>query len=123
MKLDAECHGPKWAERNDKRITKVGLFIRKMRLDETPQLINVIAGQMSLIGPRPERPEMDNYLTKEIGLSGWAQVNFPYGASLDDAKHKLSYDLFYMQKFSFFLDLLILFKTLKLVFNLKGSRP
>ena len=89
---------------------------------------------MSLIGPRPERPEMDNYLTKEInlyafrynlrpGLSGWAQVNFPYGASLDDAKHKLSYDLFYMQKFSFFLDLLILFKTLRLVFNLKGSGP
>tara|TARA_B100000242_G_C43033226_1_gene481539 strand:+ start:52 stop:1374 length:1323 start_codon:yes stop_codon:yes gene_type:complete len=134
MKSDAELHGAKWAQKNDQRITKIGSFIRKMRLDETPQLINVIAGQMSLIGPRPERPEMDESLNKKInlynfrynirpGLSGWAQVNFPYGASYSDSKNKLSYDLFYLQNFSFFLDLLILFKTLRLVLNLKGSKP
>ncbi|MDA9741791.1 sugar transferase, partial [Prochlorococcus sp. AH-736-L15] len=106
MKIDAENSGPKWADRYDKRITKIGTIIRKMRLDETPQLINVIVGQMSLIGPRPERPEMDKDLNQKInlysqryairpGLSGWAQVNYPYGASIEDAKNKLSFDLFY----------------------------
>lgn len=134
MKLGSESCGPKWAERKDKRITKVGLFIRRLRLDETPQLINVITGDMSLIGPRPERPEIDDLLSEKInlynlrynirpGLSGWAQVNYPYGASIEDARNKLSYDLFYMKNFSFFIDLLILFKTLKLVLNLEGSIP
>ena len=89
---------------------------------------------MSLIGPRPERPEIDSHLSKEInlynlrysirpGLSGWAQVNYPYGASIEDAQNKLSYDLFYMKNFSFFLDFLILLKTLRLVLNLEGSIP
>ena len=134
MIIESEADGPQWAEREDKRITKVGSFIRKLRLDETPQLVNVIVGDMSLIGPRPERPEIDSHLSKEInlynlrysirpGLSGWAQVNYPYGASIEDAQNKLSYDLFYMKNFSFFLDFLILLKTLRLVLNLEGSIP
>jgi exopolysaccharide biosynthesis polyprenyl glycosylphosphotransferase len=132
MRLDSEKDGLQWSKRNDSRITKVGKVLRIMRIDELPQLISVLKGDMSLIGPRPERPEIDEFLIKEIpfydlrysirpGLSGWAQVNYPYGASIEDSEEKLSYDLYYLGNFSFLLDLAILFKTMKLVFNGKGA--
>ena len=132
MKSNAEKDGVQWSKKNDPRITKVGNFLRKIRLDELPQLISVIKGEMSLIGPRPERPEIDLFLSKDIknynlrynlkpGLSGWAQVNYPYGASLEDAKNKFSYDLYYIKNFSNLLDIRILFMTIKLVFNAKGA--
>ena len=134
MRDGAEINGAKWATTNDPRITFLGSFLRKTRIDELPQLLTVINGKMSLIGPRPERPEFDTLLEKEIsyysmrqlikpGLSGWAQVNYPYGASINDAKMKLSFDLYYLKNFSNLIDILILFKTIRLVFNLKGSRP
>ena len=135
MREDAEeDSGPTWSQRNDKRITNIGKFLRLTRIDELPQLLLVIKGEMSLIGPRPERPEIDNDLKIKIpfysqrfnfkpGLSGWAQVNYPYGASLKDSEVKLSYDLFYIRNFSLWLDFLILFKTIKLVFNAKGALP
>ncbi len=134
MIKNAESSGAKWAKRNDNRITKVGHILRKTRIDELPQLLNIIKGDMSLIGPRPERPEFDNLLSKEIpyydlrsfirpGLSGWAQVNYPYGASKKDAENKLSYDLYYLRNFSLFLDMIIFFKTIRLVLNAKGSQP
>ena len=132
MKINAEKTGPEWSTKNDKRITKVGKIIRKFRFDELPQLICVIKGDMSLIGPRPERPEFDEELQKinhnykyryfmRPGLSGWAQVKYPYGASTLDAMNKLSYDLYYIRNFSNLLDLVILFKTIKLVLGAKGS--
>ena len=132
MRMDAESHGPQWSTRSDPRITKVGSLLRITRLDELPQLWCVLTGTMSLIGPRPERPEFDQQLSQEIpyyelrhlirpGLSGWAQVNYPYGASVEDSANKLSYDLFYLKNFSFLLDLLILFKTIRLVFNAQGA--
>ena len=134
MKINAEQDGIQWSSKNDNRITKVGKLIRATRLDELPQLFCVIKGDMSLIGPRPERPEIEKKLLKDIpyynyrnvikpGLSGWAQVNYPYGASVFDSTKKLSYDIYYITNFSFFLDLLILFQTIKLIFNLKGYKP
>ena len=134
MKVSAEERGPQWSKTNDPRITKIGRIIRKLRLDELPQLLLVISGQMSLIGPRPERPEIDNELENMIshykvrylikpGLSGWAQVNYPYGASINDSEIKLSYDLYYLYNFSFWIDFLILIKTVKLVLNAKGAIP
>ena len=134
MRVDAEKDGPKWAQKGDSRITKIGRILRKLRLDELPQLWSVITGQMSLIGPRPERPEIEKTLIKEIpfynyrntirpGLSGWAQVNYRYGASINDSKNKFSYEVFYLRNYSFLLDMLIFFKTLKLVMNLQGSDP
>ena len=134
MRVNSETNGAQWAQRSDPRITSIGSFLRKMRVDELPQLIAVISGKMSLIGPRPERPEFDILLEKEIqnyklryllkpGLSGWSQVNYPYGASIKDSSMKLSFDLYYLQNFSNLLDILILFKTIKLVFNLKGANP
>ena len=134
MKVLAERDGLKWAKKNDARITLVGNFLRKMRIDELPQLVSVITGTMSLIGPRPERPEFDkilgekipNYYTRQTmkpGLSGWAQVNYPYGASVLDSENKLSYDLYYIKNFSTLLDILIFFKTVRLVFTAKGSVP
>ncbi len=134
MKVDSESEGAVWAKKEDPRITKVGNFLRKMRIDELPQLVSVINGQMSLIGPRPERPEFNSLLSKEIknyelrhfikpGLSGWSQVNYPYGASVEDSSIKLSYDLYYLYIFSNLLDFIIFFKTIKLVFNLRGSSP
>ena len=129
-----EENGPQWSKINDKRITKLGKILRKYRLDELPQLISVIKGDMSLIGPRPERPQIDIELKEQIiyyelrnfikpGISGWAQVNYPYGASIKDAKNKLNYDLFYIRNYSIILDIIILFKTLKIVFNGKGYKP
>ena len=134
MKINAEKNDPIWAAENDSRITKIGKFIRKTRLDELPQLISVIKGEMSLIGPRPERPLIEKDLLNNIpnydlrhlfkpGLSGWAQVNYPYGASIEDTENKLSYDLYYLRNFSTFLDILILLKTIKIVFKASGSIP
>ena len=133
MVIDAERYGVQWSSKEDKRV-KVGKIIRATRLDELPQLLSVVEGKMSLIGPRPERPEIEESLLKEIpfykyrnvikpGISGWAQVNYPYGASLEDTINKLSYDIYYISHVSFLLDLLILFKTIKLVFNARGSLP
>lgn len=134
MHTHAEHKGAQWSSRSDPRITKVGSVLRITRLDELPQLWCVLTGFMSLIGPRPERPEFDQQLSQKIpyyslrnqirpGLSGWAQVNYPYGASVDDSANKLSYDLYYLKNFSFMLDLLILFKTMRLVFNAQGALP
>ena len=134
MKNNAEKDGFKWSSKNDSRITKIGFWLRITRLDELPQLLSVIKGDMSLIGPRPERPEFDEILSKEItnyklrylvrpGLSGWAQVNYPYGASIEDAKMKFSYDIYYIKNLSNFFDLLILLETIRLVLNLRGSQP
>lgn len=134
MIINAEKNGEQWSNKFDQRITNIGQILRKLRIDELPQLLLVISGEMSLIGPRPERPNIDNYLKEKIpnydlrysikpGISGWAQVNFPYGASLEDSKYKLSYDLYYIKNFSILLDCMILFKTIKLVFQGKGSKP
>ena len=132
MNINAEKNGAQWSQTNDKRITKIGKLIRITRVDELPQLISVIKGEMSLIGPRPERPEIDKFLKKEInnydmrlsvkpGLSGWAQVNYPYGASINDSREKLSYDLYYIKNYSIFLDFLIFIKTIKVVFSGNGA--
>ena len=134
MHVNAEIDGIQWSKNNDKRITRIGRILRALRIDELPQLFCVLFGSMSLIGPRPERPEIEKKLFKKIpyyksryilkpGISGWAQVNYHYGASVADAKQKLSYDIFYISNFSFFLDLLIFFKTIKLVLNAKGYKP
>ena len=134
MIINAEKDGIKWAEKSDVRITKTGRILRKLRIDELPQLLLVLSGEMSLIGPRPERPEIDDVLRDYIpnydlrysikpGISGWAQVNYPYGASIEDSKLKLSYDIYYIKNFSIFLDFMIFFKTLKIVLNGKGSIP
>jgi lipopolysaccharide/colanic/teichoic acid biosynthesis glycosyltransferase len=134
MRVDAEASGAQWSCRGDPRITQIGWLLRVTRFDELPQLWAVLRGQMSLIGPRPERPEIEQELEQQIphyrlrhlirpGLSGWAQVNYPYGASFEDAANKLSYDLYYLRNLSFWLDLLILVKTIRLVFNARGSIP
>ena len=134
MGVRSELNGPVWASKNDKRITKTGAILRKSRIDELPQLISVLIGDMSLIGPRPERPSIEIMLKEKIkyyelrqvirpGLSGWAQVNYPYGASLEDSENKLSFELFYIRNYSFWLDFLIFIKTIKLVFNMKGYHP
>jgi len=132
MRVDAEQAGAQWSGRGDPRITRIGRLLRVTRIDELPQLWAVLTGSMSLIGPRPERPEIEECLERHIphyrlrhlirpGLSGWAQVNYPYGASLLDSTNKLSYDLYYLRNSSFWLDLLILFKTIRLVFNGQGA--
>ena len=127
MKHGAEAEsGAVWSEPFDKRVTRVGRFLRKWRIDEIPQLINVLRGEMSLVGPRPERPEFIDMLTEAIpfyrerllvspGISGWAQVMYPYAASVESARKKLQYDLYYIKHMSFFLDCLILLKTLKTI--------
>ena len=130
MVINAEKFGAQWSSLEDRRITKVGKVIRATRLDELPQLLSVIKGEMSLIGPRPERPEIENCLLKTIpfynyrnvlkpGISGWAQVNYPYGSSIRDTANKLSYDIYYINHISLLLDILILFKTIKTVFTAK----
>ncbi len=134
MKSDAERDGkPKWAKSNDDRITRIGRFIRRTRIDELPQIINVLRGEMSFVGPRPERPFFVRQLVQEIpfyaarhsvkpGITGWAQVRYPYGASLDDASQKLQYDLYYVKNHTLFLDLLILVETVEVVLWGKGAR-
>jgi sugar transferase (PEP-CTERM system associated) len=133
MRVDAEKDtGAVWAQKNDSRITPTGRFMRKTRLDELPQLWNVIKGDMSLVGPRPERPEFVEELTKQIpfygqrhavkpGLTGWAQVSYTYGASVEDALEKLQYDLFYIKHLNLPLDLFIIFKTAKTVVLRRGT--
>ena len=134
MRVGSEAQGVCWASRHDPRITRVGGWLRRLRLDELPQLVNVLAGDMSLIGPRPERPEVEHNLEQLVphyrvrhwirpGLSGWAQVCFPYGASVDDSRIKLSFDLYYLRNFSLFLDALILLKTIRLVSRAEGALP
>lgn len=126
MRSDAEKGGVKWASKNDARVTRVGKLIRLTRLDELPQLWNVFRGDMSFIGPRPERPEFNKDLEKQIpfynlrhlvrpGITGWAQVLYPYGASVEDSKEKLQYDLFYIKNYSVVLDFVIVLKTISVV--------
>jgi sugar transferase (PEP-CTERM system associated) len=133
MRVDAEPAGAVWAAAADSRITRVGALLRRTRIDEMPQLFNVLHGEMSLVGPRPERPGFVAQLSAEIplygqrhivkaGLTGWAQVNYPYGASTDDARSKLSYDLYYVKNFSLLFDLLILLQTLRVVLWPGGVR-
>jgi sugar transferase (PEP-CTERM system associated) len=134
MKNDAESGGtPRWAAADDDRTTKVGRIIRKLRIDELPQVINVLRGEMSFVGPRPERPFFVEQLEKQIpyyalrhcakpGITGWAQVSYPYGASLDDAVEKLQYDLYYVKNHRLFLDLMILIATVEVVLWGKGAR-
>lgn len=134
MRQEAEREGPRWASRADPRITRVGAWLRRLRIDELPQLISVLNGEMSLIGPRPERPELEEMLERSIphyrvrhwvrpGLSGWAQVCYPYGASIADSRMKLSYDLYYLRNANLMLDLLILLKTIRLVARAQGAVP
>ena len=131
MCQDAERDGAVWAAKNDARITRVGKFLRNSRIDEIPQLYNVLRGEMSFIGPRPERPEFVENLKKDIyyyskrhtikpGLTGWAQVRYPYGATVEDAKEKLRYDLYYIKNLSFILDTQIIFETVKVVLFGRG---
>jgi sugar transferase (PEP-CTERM system associated) len=133
MIVDAEAEGATWAIEGDSRITKVGKIIRKLRIDEIPQLWNVLKGDLSLIGPRPERPEFVSTLEKEIpyysvrhsvkpGITGWAQVNYRYGASKKDTFEKLQYDLYYIKNKSLLLDIVILIKTVKVVLLGSGAR-
>jgi sugar transferase (PEP-CTERM system associated) len=134
MRADAEADtGPTWAGDEDPRITSVGRFLRTTRLDEIPQLWNVLRGEMSLVGPRPERPEFVEWLQKEIphfhlrhtvrpGITGWAQIRYKYGSSVEDAKEKLRYDLFYIKHLSPGLDVLIFFQTVKIILLGRGAR-
>jgi sugar transferase (PEP-CTERM system associated) len=134
MYADAEQHtGPVWARENDPRVTRVGRVLRKIRLDETPQMFNVLRGQMSFMGPRPERPIFVNQLKEQIplyvlrfavkpGITGWAQVKYPYGSTVEDALEKLQYDLYYIKNMSIFLDLLILLKSLQVILFGRGAR-
>jgi exopolysaccharide biosynthesis polyprenyl glycosylphosphotransferase len=133
MQEDAESSCAVWAAENDSRATRVGKWIRLFRIDEIPQLFNVIKGEMSLVGPRPERPEFVEQLEKKIpyyplrhivrpGLTGWAQLNYPYGASEEDAMVKLEYDLFYIKNMSIYLEIKIILKTIGVVFFRQGSR-
>ena len=133
MRQDAECGKAVWAEKNDPRITRVGRFIRKTRIDELPQLFNVLRGEMSLIGPRPERQDFVRELEQKLpyynvrhtvkpGITGWAQVCYPYGASLEDSRYKLEYDLYYIKNLSPLLELKILLKTIGVVLFPAGAR-
>ena len=134
MKIDAEKNGtPRWAAAQDDRTTRVGRVIRRFRIDEIPQLLNVLKGDMSLVGPRPERPFFVEQLTREIpyyavrqsvkpGITGWAQVRYQYGANLTDSREKLQYDLYYVKNHTLFLDLVILFETVDVVASGRGAR-
>jgi sugar transferase (PEP-CTERM system associated) len=133
MYENAEARGPVWADQNDSRVTKVGRWIRWFRIDELPQLWNILRGEMSFIGPRPERPEFFSMLERQIpyyylrhavkpGLTGWAQVHYHYGASLEDAEIKLEYDLYYIKNMSLFLDFQIFLQTIGVVLFRQGSR-
>lgn len=133
MKVDAEKNGPTWASESDPRTTRIGRVIRKLRIDELPQFVNVLRGDMSFIGPRPERPVFVQELERQIpfypqrhlikpGLTGWAQIRYPYGASLEDAVEKLQYDLYYIKNQSLLLDAIILFETVRIVLFGRGAR-
>jgi exopolysaccharide biosynthesis polyprenyl glycosylphosphotransferase len=134
MRQDAEADtGPTWAGDDDPRITRVGKFLRSSRLDEIPQLWNVVKGDMAFAGPRPERPEFVEWLTQEIpyypvrhvvrpGITGWAQVKYKYGNTMEDAREKLQYDLYYIKNASIGLDLMIMFQTVKIVLLGRGAQ-
>ena len=134
MRQDAEAPGKAvWAEKDDPRITRVGRIIRKLRIDELPQCWSVLKGEMSFVGPRPERPQFVDDLEQKLpyyaerhmvkpGITGWAQINYPYGASIDDARQKLEYDLYYAKNYSPFLDLLIILQTIRVVIFPEGAR-
>jgi len=133
MRTDAEAQGAQWATKGDPRVTRVGRIIRKVRIDELPQAWTVLTGAMSFVGPRPERPNFVAELERDLpfyaerhmvkpGITGWAQINYPYGASTEDARHKLEYDLYYAKNYSPFLDLLIMIQTLRVVLWPAGAR-
>ena len=134
MRTDAEKDGvARWATKNDSRVTRVGSFIRKCRIDELPQLISVLRGEMSLVGPRPERPSFVAQLHEQIpyydirhsvkpGVTGWAQVRYSYGASVEDARRKHQFDLYYVKNNSLFLDLLVLVETVSVVLFREGAQ-
>lgn len=134
MRQDAEIAGQAvWAEKDDPRITRVGRIIRKLRIDELPQTWSVLKGEMSFVGPRPERPQFVDELEQQLpyyaerhmvkpGITGWAQINYPYGASIEDSRQKLEYDLYYAKNYSPFLDLLILLQTIRVVLFPQGAR-
>jgi sugar transferase (PEP-CTERM system associated) len=131
MRTDAEKSGPVWATEDDDRTTRVGKIIRKLRIDEVPQFWNILRGEMDFVGPRPERPHFVSQLAEEIpyyeqrhliapGLTGWAQIKYPYGASIEDARQKLQYDLYYIKNQSLMLDAIILFETVKIILFGRG---
>lgn len=133
MRVGAEAEGAVWAAAKDARVTRVGATLRRTRIDELPQLLNILRGQMSFVGPRPERPDFVELLAGQIplyherhvtkaGLTGWAQVNYPYGASIDDARSKLSYDLYYVKNFNVLFDFLIILQTVRVVLWPGGVR-
>ena len=134
MTVDAEGDGKaRWATKDDCRVTKVGNFIRRTRIDELPQILNVLAGDMAFIGPRPERPQFVKELAENIpyynarhcvkpGITGWAQLCYPYGASENDARQKLQFDLYYVKNHSLFLDFMICLTTVEVVLFGKGAR-
>ncbi|WP_159976106.1 MULTISPECIES: TIGR03013 family XrtA/PEP-CTERM system glycosyltransferase [unclassified Novosphingobium] len=133
MRTDAEVAGAQWASKDDPRVTRIGKFIRKVRIDELPQAWTVLKGEMSFVGPRPERPEFVADLEEQLryyaerhmvkpGITGWAQINYPYGASIEDSRHKLEYDLYYAKNYTPFLDLLIILQTLRVVLWSEGAR-
>lgn len=133
MRTDAEKDGAKWAEQNDPRVTRLGRFIRKVRIDELPQTWSVLKGEMSFVGPRPEVPSFVESLEEEIpfygerhmvkpGITGWAQINYPYGASVEDSRSKLEYDLYYAKNYTPFLDFVILLQTLRVILWPEGAR-
>ena len=134
MRANAESEtGPVWAQKKDSRITGVGRLLRKLRLDELPQLINIFQGEMNLIGPRPERPHFVEMLHQHIpfydvrhvirpGVTGWAQVSYSYGSTWEENKEKFEYDMFYLKNMSLSLDLLILFQTFKIAVLGRGAR-
>jgi len=134
MRVDAEGDGiARWASANDSRITRVGRILRKLRIDELPQLFNVLSGEMSLVGPRPERPSFVAELKERIrfydlrhsikpGVTGWAQIRYPYGASVEDAERKLQYDLYYIKNHSLALDVLIIMETVRVVLFGEGAQ-
>jgi lipopolysaccharide/colanic/teichoic acid biosynthesis glycosyltransferase len=133
MFTDAEADGARWATKNDPRVTKVGMFMRKTRIDEIPQLWNVLRGDMGFVGPRPERPEfvpmlaeaMPFYYMRNLirpGLTGWAQIRYGYGATMAENREKLEYDLYYIKHMSLGLDLLIMFETIKTILRRRGAQ-
>ena len=134
MRNDAESDGtPRWATANDDRVTRVGRIIRKVRIDELPQLYSVLTGDMSLVGPRPERPYFVDKLTRDIpfyavrhsvkpGVTGWAQVRYHYGSTVDDSIQKLQYDLYYVKNHTLFLDIVVIFQTVGVVLSGEGAQ-
>ena len=133
MRLDAEKNGAVWASANDDRVTRIGRFIRKTRMDEIPQVLNVLRGDMSFVGPRPERQVFIDIISRDVpyyslregvkpGITGWAQIRYPYGASVEDGRNKLEFDLYYVKNGTLFLDLAIIFHTVRHVLLARGAR-